>query len=251
MIIGSVPYLNARPLVDWLERDAPPGMTLQYAVPSVLVRQVCDGALDMAMASTFATLEHPELCLLPGLGVITAGPAWSVRLLSRVPIGEIRTLALDACSRSTTAMARIVLADGYGVIPTVLDLPPERDTMLAQADAAVLIGDIGLTVSGEGLRDLDLGQEWWALTGLPFYFAGWVARSRTTLEQLTPLLHAALEHGLARLPSIAAEEAHRLRIPVERCYAYLSEIMRYRAGDAEMAGLAEFQRRAARLGLLG
>jgi len=251
VIIGSVPYLNARPLVDWLEREAPPGITLTYAVPAALIRKVLDGKVDVAMASTFATLEHPELQLLPGLGVTTTGAAWSVRLLSRVPVTEIHTLALDACSRSTTAMARIILADRYGVTPQCLDLPPDRDAMLAQADAAVLIGDIGLTMNGEELLDIDLGAEWHALTGLPFYFAGWVARNPSALEFLAPYLFEALEQGLARLPAIAAEEANRLRIPVERCYAYLADIMRYHAGEAEMAGLEEFRRRAARLGLLG
>ncbi len=250
MKIGSVPYLNARPLVDWLERCPHPDLSLHYDHPSVLVRQVLAGVTDIAMASTFPTLEHPELCLLPGLGVTVSGPAWSVRLLSKVPPASIRTLALDAHSRSTTVLARIILADRYGVTPECLDLPPDLPAMLAQADAAVLIGDIGIAVSGEGLFDIDLGTEWWALTGLPFYFAGWVSRDAALLERAAPLLHEALEHGLARLPAIAAEEAVRLHLSEERCHAYLAQIMQYRTGAAEADGLEEFRRRAARLGLL-
>jgi len=86
MKIGSVPYLNARPLVDWLERNPPPGITLTYAIPSVLVQQLLSGELDIAMASTFPTLQRNDLHLLPGLGVTATGPAWSVRLFSRVPL---------------------------------------------------------------------------------------------------------------------------------------------------------------------
>jgi chorismate dehydratase len=248
--IGSVPYLNARPLVDWLERRPREDFTLHYATPSVLIRQLFDGALDIAMASTFPTLEHAELKLLPGLGVTTPGPAWSVRLLSTVPVEEIRTVALDVSSRSSTVLARIVLADRYGIAPAYLDHPPDLRAMLAAADAAVLIGDIGITAGGESLIDLDLGEEWHALTGLPFYFAGWVARDPAVLERAAPLLFEALEHGLARLPEIAAEEAARLCISEERCYAYLARIMRYRTGEAETAGLAEFRRRAVRMGLI-
>lgn len=248
--IGSVPYLNARPLVDWLERNPREGITLSYATPAVLIRQLLDGVLDIAMASTFPTLEHPELRLLPGLGVTTTGPAWSVRLLSRVPVERIRTVALDTSSRSTVAMARIVLADRYGLAPNYIDHAPDLAGMLALADAAVLIGDIGITVSGESLLDLDLGEEWYALTGLPFYFAGWMARNEAMLEQAAPLLFEALEHGLARLPQIAAEEAVRLGMSEQRCYDYLTKIMQYHAGEAEMAGLEEFRRRAKRLGLI-
>lgn len=248
--IGSVPYLNARPLVDWLERHPRPDFTLTYAVPSHLIEQLRAGALDVAMASTFSTLEHPELCLLPGLGVTATGPAWSVRLLSKVAPAEIRTLALDASSRSTIAMARIVLADRYGARPVCLNRPPDRDAMLAEADAAVLIGDIGISVPGDNLLDLDLGAEWHALTGRPFFFAGWVARDRDLLERAAPRFFEALEQGLARIDAIADEEAVRLKLPRQRCYDYLTQVMRYHAGEAETAGLEEFRRRAARLGLI-
>jgi chorismate dehydratase len=147
-------------------------------------------------------------------------------------------------------MARIVLTDRYGLTPEYIDHPPDLACMLAAADAAVLIGDIGITVSGESLLDLDLGEEWHALTGLPFYFAGWVARDKAVLDRAASLFFEALEHGLARLPEIAAEEAVRLGISEERCYAYLAQVMRYHAGEAEMAGLQEFHRRALRLGLI-
>jgi len=242
--------LNARPLVDWLERNPRKDFTLSYATPSVLIRQLFDGSLDIAMASTFPTLEHPELHLLRGLGVTTTGEAWSVRLLSKAPVEQVRTVALDTSSRSTVAMARIVLADRYGRTPEYIDHAPELAGMLAAADAAVLIGDIGITVSGASLIDLDLGEEWHALTGLPFYFAGWVARDEAMLEQAAPLFFEALEHGLARLPEIAAEEAVRLNMSEQRCYDYLAKIMRYHAGEAEAAGLEEFRRRAERLGLI-
>ncbi|MHB9129794.1 MAG: menaquinone biosynthetic enzyme MqnA/MqnD family protein [Armatimonadota bacterium] len=251
MKLGSVPYLNARPLVDWLDRHPRPAVELSYAVPSVLIAQLQAGAIDIAMASTFAVIEHPDLHLLPGIGVTAAKAAWSVRLLSRTAISDIRTLALDACSRSTNALARIILADRYGVTPECVELPPDRDAMLSIADAAVLIGDIGLRVHGDGFIDLDLGQEWWELTHLPFFFAGWVARDPEQLSRATPLLFDALQHGLARLDDIADEEALRLAIPRDRCYRYLAEVMRYYAGEAEHAGLAEFRRRALRLGFAG
>jgi chorismate dehydratase len=248
--IGSVPYLNARPLVAGLERHPRADVTLEYATPAALVERLLDGSLDIAMASTFAELEHPELRLLPGMGITAAGPAWSVRLLSATPVRDIRTLALDDSSRSSNALARIVLADRYGVTPACLECAPDLPAMLARADAAVLIGDIGLAISGESLHDLDLGAEWWALTALPFFFAGWMSPDDTALERAAPLLFDALEQGLARLPSIAAEEAARLHLPEQRCYDYLTKVMTYRTGAAEEAGLAEFRRRAERLGLL-
>lgn len=251
MRLGSVPYLNARPLVAWFAESAPAEVTLSYATPAVLIEQLQAGEIDVAMASTFAMFAHPELSLCPGLGVTATGPAWSVRLFSRVPFADIRTLALDACSRSSNALAQVVLADAYGVTPRTTLQVPAIEPMLASADAAVLIGDIGLLERGaDGLRILDLGTAWWELTGLPFYFAGWMARDADVLERATPMLQVACAYGVAHLEAIAAAEAVRLGASYDLCYRYLTEVMRYEAGSQEEAGLAEFHHRVRRLGLL-
>jgi chorismate dehydratase len=241
--IGSVPYLNARPLVAWLESSPQPGVELIYDVPSSLIRRLQADELDVAMASVYALIDDPSLVMLSGLGVSSTGPAWSVRLLSRAPVADVRTVALDAASRSSTALARIILRDLYGVTPTCVELPADRDTMLAEADAAVLIGDIGLAVSGEGLIDVDLGEAWHTLTGLPFLFAGWLARDMGALAAAEPVLRQARAHGAAHLAEIAVSESIRLGLPYARCHAYLSQVMRYDLGEAEMAGFAEFRRR--------
>ena len=47
--------------------------------------------------------------------------------------------------------------------------------MLAQADAALVIGDPALFMDadGRGLNKIDLGAAWTAMTGLPFVYAFW------------------------------------------------------------------------------
>lgn len=244
MRIGCVPYLNARPLIDALLRQPAADWPLSLAAPSVLIRQLHAGELDIALASTFALFEHPAWQMVPGVGIVAAGPVLSVRLLSRVPIPAIRTLALDASSRSSNALARILLADQYGLHPTCVTLPPERDAMLAQADAAVLIGDYGLVADGTGLVDLDLGAAWWELTGLPFVFAGWLARTAAAAAEASPRMQQAAVEGMARREAIAAEEAIARGIPLSRCRAYLLQAIRYQVGAPELAGMAAFHRRA-------
>lgn len=248
--IGTVPYLNARPLVRWLEKFPQTDVEIVFAHPAELIPALLAGELSVAMASTFALLENPELILLGGLGITTTGRAASVRLISKVPPQQIASLALDSSSRSSVAMARIILADSYGVTPIVYDMPPDLTTMLLAADAAVLIGDIGLTVSADGYYDIDLGEAWWKLTQLPFYFAGWIAREEAELQQLAPLLYQSAEDGLAHLAEIVKESAIAMNISEAVCRDYLQDIMRYRAGELELTGLQEFARRAAKIGLI-
>lgn len=248
--IGAVPYLNARPLVRWLEQFPQPGVEIVFAHPTELIPALLAGELSVAMASTFALLDNPELLLLGGLGITTCGRAASVRLISKVAPEQISSLALDNSSRSSVALARIILADSYGVIPVVHNMPPDLTTMLSAADAAVLIGDIGLTVSAESCYDIDLGEAWWKLTKLPFYFAGWIARDEAELQQLAPMLYQAAAEGLAYLPEIVKESALAMNISEELCRDYLQQVMNYRTGEKELAGLQEFARRSATIGLI-
>ena len=250
MIIGSVPYLNARPLVLWLEENPQPDVELVYARPSELIPALLAGKLSVAMASTFALLENPDLFLLDGLGITTTGRAASVRMISKVPPEQIALLALDTSSRSSVSMAQIVLADSYGVKPKIFNMSPDLSAMLQVADAAVLIGDIGLTVAAEGYYDIDLGEAWWELTQLPFYFAGWIARDEEALQRLAPILYQSADHGLTHLPEIAIESAAAMNISEKICADYLQTVMRYRTSEREAAGLQEFSQRAAKLGLI-
>ena len=51
--------------------------------------------------------------------------------------------------------------------------------MTRVADAALLIGDPALEAdpAALGLQKIDLGDEWTAMTGLPFVYAAWTGRA--------------------------------------------------------------------------
>jgi predicted solute-binding protein len=59
-------------------------------------------------------------------------------------------------------------------------MAPNLEAMLAAADAALIIGDAALKIDPARLSypSLDLGEEWWKLTGLPMVFAIWAGRSQ-------------------------------------------------------------------------
>lgn len=206
------------------------------------------------------------------------GVVKSVRLFSKVPPKEIRTLALDASSLTSNRLARVVLAERYDTDPEVLTLPPDLGAMLTQADACVLIGDIGMTAEGEGLHVLDLGEEWRKLTGKPFVWAAWIGNDGLTPE-LAGLLKVGAETwcvgrkleeeaGFARMMRLVyrrylqeLEEGVHERVEsvrerlVERAMRhapgwtaemvedYYLNVMVYDMSDAMLEGLREFQRR--------
>jgi len=247
--LGSVPYLNAKPLVRWFE-EVPGSVSVVYDVPSRLPRLLEEGEVQAILVSSIEALRRPDLSIADDVAICSEAEVLSVRLFSKNPIAEIRRLALDASSMTSNALARIVLARRYGVEPEYSAEPPELSSMLREHDAALLIGDKGMKAEAGEFVTLDLGAEWRAMTDLPFVWALWVGEPELAGE-LGELLREARRYGEANLERIAREEAPTVGLPEETCRHYLSEVMSYRFGPAEREGFDRFRQEAEALGLLG
>jgi chorismate dehydratase len=190
--------------------------------------------------------------------VAAHGPVLSVKLYSRVPWGEIATLALDEGSRTSATLARVLLAERHGVFPQLQPLPLDQRTEESFADAILLIGDRAISPPAERfLGTWDLGEEWFEWTGLPFVFAMWVAADEngsdpgtsSTCSEIEEALIHARDLGIRRLTDIARREAPLLGLSFPTTISYLSENLQYHLGSAERSGLKLFYELAAGMGL--
>lgn len=248
--IGAVSYLNSKPLIEGLEEGAHDAeLVLDY--PSRLADDLAGGRLDVALIPSFEYLRHPEYQIVSDACVASHGPVLSVKLYSRVPMGEIRRLALDEGSRTSAALARVMLLERYGVEPQLESLPLGLSTDATEADAVLLIGDRAMHLPTESFAAVwDLGQEWLDWTGLPFVFALWAARRGADLGDVEESLCSARDRGVARLKEIARREAPRLGIGEQTAIGYLTENLHYRLGSAERNGLQLFLQLATQRGLV-
>ena len=249
--LGTVPYLNALPLVDGLAEA--PGVELVEEVPSRLLPRLRDGELDAALVSAVELFRDPPLAWIPGGAITSRGPVASILLFVRGAVEDIATLALDRSSLSAAAMTRVCLSGFLGVSEgdlTVSRCDPDLPLSAIDADAVLRIGDPALRTDPDGRAVLDLGDVWTAGTGLPFVYAAWLARPDAPGARLAPLLDAARQRGLARRPELAHRFAADHGMDPEACLSYLRERIGYRLGADEQAGLAAFGARAAALGLV-
>jgi len=248
--IGIVAYLNSRPLSRGLELDASGAdYELVYLPPARVANGLADGTLDVGLVPSIELARISDLAVVPGLAIAATHEVRSVLLVSRVPVAEIRSVALDENSRTSATLVRILLAERYGLHPETIPAAPRVAEMLESADAALVIGDPALTVDRERYVVLDLAGEWLELTGLPFVFAVWAARRRAATPELTAALTASYERGRRDLDDIVAQAAAESGLPAPVLRDYYSRNLRYEMGAAEQAGLAEFLRRAAVHGL--
>jgi chorismate dehydratase len=250
--IVGVSFLNACPLLAGLEAGvrAPFPYSFRTEEPADCAEQLASGRATAALVPTAVLPAIPDVFAFPGLGVAARREVRSVLLISRVPLDEVRTLAAHTASRSSVILARLLLAERWGSRPQVVPARPPLEAMLSAADAAVLIGDPALHAHGRtGLREVDLAGAWAEWTGLPFVFAVWGARS-TAPAGLEALLEASFGYSLERWRELVPRWAEAHAVEHEEAREYLERTLTHRLGEAERAGLHEFLRRSAAVGLV-
>ncbi len=140
MRIGAVNYLNSKPLVYGLEAAAAESRVF-YDLPSRLADSLAAGRLDVALVPIVEWLRQPGHVVVSDACVACRGPVLSVKLYFRVPPSEVKTLALDEGSRTSAALALVLLDELAGVQPTCEPLPIGCGLESTAADAVLLIGD--------------------------------------------------------------------------------------------------------------
>jgi chorismate dehydratase len=247
--LGAVSYLNVRPLVHGLDRH-PADVSLRFDVPAICADLLARGEIDLGMVPSIAYLDRPGDRAVPGVCIGSDGPVASVALFSRVPVAAIHRVALDSSSRTSAALTRILCRQRFGISPAFVPHAPDLQTMLAGADAALLIGDPALFADvPAGVEKIDLGATWTDMTGLPFVWAFWAGPAGSASGDVVRLLQSSAETGMAQSDEIAdaycAPRADRQQL----ARRYLRENLRFHFDDRALAGLRLYFREAAALGL--
>jgi chorismate dehydratase len=285
--ISVVQYLNTAPLVRGFTHGALRGRyDLSFTVPSQCAETLRTGAADVAI---IPAIEYPRivsqgvaLSILPGMAIASKERVRSLLLLSKVPIRQTRRIALDRSSRSTQALVKILAARRWQIAPEFVEVDPEPTAMLANADAALIIGDAALRIAiaaethvtrGPDVEWLtsgatigvsavpqmhiyDVVKEWWHLTEKPAVLAIWAARNESFPNNLVPAelvadFLASRDFGLTQIPQIAAEAAREMHLPEKELRLYLEKNIDYSLDQENFQGLQRFWHLSSTLGLTG
>jgi chorismate dehydratase len=248
--LGAVSYLNTRPLVHGLEQHAA-RFSLRFDVPARCAALLHANAVDLGL---IPSIEYPghDYRIVPGVSIASDGPVASVAIFSRVPTEKIQSIALDTSSRTSVALLRVLCARWFDIEPRLVSMPPDFGRMLAECDAALVIGDNALFADHDalGLEKVDLGEEWIGMTGLPFVYAFWAGRPGIAGAADVAALQVARDTGLTATAAIGRDIFPDSPEKAARADLYLRENVKYALGEPEMAGLRRFYELAAEVGVL-
>ncbi|MBI2686948.1 MAG: menaquinone biosynthesis protein [Acidobacteria bacterium] len=240
--VAVISYLNTVPLVWGLEngpRRHP--FRLDYCLPAEGADRVQSGQSDIGLLPIIEMARQGLACC-PGTGIACDGPVRSILLISKVPPSEIRTLAVDRGSRTSVMLARVILSRKYSAHPSLTVCEPVLDQMLADHDAALIIGDPALHLDPASLPflTLDLGQEWKELTGLPMVFAVWCGPKPFITPANSQHFLDSLSYGERHIATIVAGESAQRHLPPSLVHTYLTHHIRYRLGENEYRGMRAY-----------
>ena len=226
---------------------------IEYTLPSGCAEMLRTGAADIGIVPVVAYTQIPELKIVPNVAIASKGSVRSILLVCKVPIEQVKTVAADTSSRTSVALARIILRKWFAGGRQFTAMPPVLDEMLQTNDAALIIGDPALTVDRSQYICYDLAEEWRRLTGKPFVFAFWAVRSaalKDSSEELARIFQQSRDHGLEHVDELAKEWAPRVGISEDAVKSYLTTNIDYSLDDENLSGLELFLHYAVDYGLL-
>ena len=281
--ISIVEFLNTAPLV-WGFTDGPlqSRYDLSFTVPSLCAEALRSGQADVAIIPAIEYQRMDGMVVLPEMAVAAKHEVRSILVLARKPIEQAKRIALDTNSLSSVALTRLLCKGLWRIAPEFIDAAPDASAMLAEADAALLIGDPALRIRlkvdalmakvpdakgccGSDLASdkddipvpgvdtlfvYDVADEWRQMTGKPCVLAIWVGRRELITPEVVADFLASREYGLARIGEIAEAASLKLELPPRDLESYLRDNIDFSLDAANLEGLELYFRECAAAGLI-
>jgi chorismate dehydratase len=271
--MAAIHFLNPAPLM-WDFEHEPERSYLRehyqigYTTPARCAAELASGEADIGLVPVAAHATTPTLLVVPGCTVASLDRVRSIILVVRPQrgISEVRTVAVDTSSRTSYVYTRILFEIFWKVQAAFIPHQPDLESMLAVADAALLIGDPALLAledmearaarTGQQLLYVDLAHEWHSFTGLPWVSAFWALRPDALDEtgicasRLIEDLQTSRDHGIEHIEDLVEEWSTRIAVPAETIRFYLTRNIHYILDEDCRRGLDQFYRYAAECGAL-
>jgi len=236
--IGAVSYLNTRPLLLGMEQSPfKERIDLVKSYPAQIAQALLDDTIDIGLVpvAIMPLLKNPQIVSKYVIGA--EREVASVALFSQVPMDQIEKVYLDYQSRTSVALAKILLKQHWKKEVEFLIATEGYINEISGKTAGIIIGDRALASLNHFEHIYDLGLAWKAHTGLPFVFAAWVA-NKTIPSEFMEAFDVANGYGLTHLDEVIAliptsEQVYDL-------HKYYTENISYTLTEEKKKGLESF-----------
>ncbi|RYY15932.1 MAG: hypothetical protein EOO04_27795 [Chitinophagaceae bacterium] len=200
--VGIVNYLNTRPLVYGIE-NSPVMKDIIFTgnYPAKLAQQLISGEIDLGLVPVAVIPALKESYINTDYCIGAEGEVASVCIFSDVPIEEAETVLMDYQSRTSVALAKLLLKEYWKLSPAIVPTQHDYRPLIKGRTAGLVIGDRALEQRAKNKYIYDLGAAWKDHTGLPFVFAAWVS-TRQLDKDFVSAFNEANRFGLTKIDEV-------------------------------------------------
>jgi chorismate dehydratase len=234
--VGIVNYLNTKPLIFGIQQ-APVAeqLLLIEDYPANVARMLMEGTIDVGLVPVAVIPHLQEHHIITDYCIGCTGPVASVAVFSEVPVEKIEKVLLDYQSRTSVALAKVLLRKYWKIDPELIDTKSDYRAAIKGTTAGVVIGDRALEQRKVSPYIYDLGEAWIDFTGLPFVFAAWVSNKPLPADFIAAF-NAANKWGLENIDNVVAGIPYN----VFDLHKYYTEHISYELTAAKRMGLEKF-----------
>src|SRR5262249_34012112 len=241
--IAASSYLNTAPLI-WSFTHGSQRHAVELftdTAPARCASMLAHGEVDAALVPVIEYQRIPGVVIVPDVCVGSKTAVRSVVLVTRKNnLKKVERVALDESSRTSATLVKILFREFLGFEPQWETWAPDVKSMLAHADAALIIGDPAMTIPHDQFRVFDLATLWHEFTGLGFVFAMWMARKEAVKKLRSIDFATARNEGLANLREIATDYKTRIDLPEDEIKSYLTQNIVFGVDDQMQKGLTRY-----------
>ena len=221
------------------------------AAPARCADLLARGEVEAALVPIIEYQRIPDVRVVPGVCVGSHSAVRSVVLVSKYDdLKEVRRIALDASSRTSQALVKIIFREFLEFEPQWETSSPDINDMMKDNDAALLIGDPAMNVSLPDVHVFDLASLWRRFTDTGFVFAMWMARAGAVEAVREIDFSGARDEGLAQVEQIISQYETELLLPRDEIREYLTENITFHLDESLEQGMRLYFELAHKHGLI-
>ena len=206
--VAMVNYNNTLPFLYGLNRNFH-NENLILDIPSRCKTYFDKDQTDAALIP-IGTLSQSELKNIKTKYCIGCnGSVRTVVLFSNTPINEVTKVYLDAHSRTSQKLTKILCSEHWKIDPVYEELWIDGTPQLEYSEAILMIGDKVIPHEGIYQYTFDLGEEWKNMTGRSFPFAVWIFKDHVS-DDLIKSFEQLLSIGINDIVSVIKEYKNQI-----------------------------------------
>lgn len=238
-LIAASSYLNSAPLIwSFLHGSKRGHVEFVEAVPARCAQMLAEARVEGALVPVIEYQRIPGGTLVPDVCVGSQKEVLSVVLVSKdTELEQIRTVALDESSRTSATLVKVIFREFLDHEPAWTVRTPNLEEMLDKNDAALIIGDPGMTFPRAGLKVWDMASLWRKYTGLGFVFAMWMVGDQAVEGAQAVDFAGARDEGVAHVEEIVNQYRDKIPMSLNELRKYLTENIVFHVDESMKRGL--------------